>query len=121
MRKELCPDFGFEAVVAESRSASLGKIQSIGRGAVRRKFSHIQNRLEDRAFDLEITDEALAWLLRKGTSRECGARELKRTILRNLTQPLAAMVESGKTRPSGLVKVGVAPPGESPVVDVEGF
>ena len=142
MRKEICPDFGFEAIVAESRGASAGKIHSIGMGAVRRRFSpefvnridaviayqpleqaslraildqqigalerHIQNRLEERAFDLEISKEALAWLLRRGTSTEYGARELKRIILRNLTQPLAAMVESGGIRPGCVVRVEVA-------------
>lgn len=155
MRKELCPDFGFEAVVAEARSTTVGKIQSIGMGAVRRKFSpefinridaviayqpleqasleaildqqiqalekHIQNRLEDRAFDLEISDDALDWLLRKGTSREYGARELKRTILRNLTQPLAAMVESGRIRPGGLVRVELVPDGEELMLVAEDF
>jgi ATP-dependent Clp protease ATP-binding subunit ClpA len=60
---------------------------------------HIQNRLEERAFDSEITCEAHAWLLREGTSVEYGTRELKRTILRNLTQPLAAMVENGRIAP----------------------
>ena len=58
--------------------------------------------------DLEIADDAHAWLLRKGTSVEYGARELKRTILRNLTQPLAAMVETGKIAPGAVVRVEVA-------------
>ena len=35
---------------------------------------------------------ARGFLLERGTSAEYGARELKRTIHRNLTQPLAAMV-----------------------------
>jgi ATP-dependent Clp protease ATP-binding subunit ClpA len=146
MRKELCPDFGFEAVAAAERRANMGKIQSIGVGAVKRRFSpefvnridaviayqpleydslkaildqqigvldkHIKDRLEARAFDLEISDDAYDWLLRKGTSTEYGARELKRTILRNVTQPLASMVESGKTWPGCLVRVEVAPGGD---------
>ncbi|MBV8842315.1 MAG: ATP-dependent Clp protease ATP-binding subunit [Bryobacterales bacterium] len=147
MRKELAPNFGFEAMVAEDRKASAGKIHSIGMGAVRRKFSpefvnridaviayqplerssleailhqqiqalerHIGDRLEDRAFELEIGDDAFAWLLRKGTSCEYGARELKRTILRSLTQPIAAMVESGRIPPESLVRVEVAGDRES--------
>jgi len=43
--------------------------------------------------------------LAKGTSREYGARELKRVILRKLTQPLAAMVESGMIPPESVVRV----------------
>jgi len=54
---------------------------------------HIFNRLADDAFQVELSAEARELLLEKGTSVEFGARELKRTILRMLTQPLAAMVE----------------------------
>jgi ATP-dependent Clp protease ATP-binding subunit ClpA len=50
----------------------------------------------------------MGWLLRKGTSIEYGARELKRIILRNLTQPLAAMVETGKIPAESLVRIEVA-------------
>ncbi len=66
---------------------------------------HIRTRLEERAFDLEVSATARALLLRKGTSLEYGARELKRTILRLLTQPLAAMVESGQVEPGSTVHV----------------
>jgi ATP-dependent Clp protease ATP-binding subunit ClpA len=57
---------------------------------------HISDRLEERTFGLELDPSARAFLLAKGTSREYGARELKRVILRKLTQPLAAMVESNE-------------------------
>jgi ATP-dependent Clp protease ATP-binding subunit ClpA len=74
---------------------------------------HIRNRLEERAFDLDVSDAARALLLRKGTSIEYGARELKRTLLRLLTQPLAAMVESGQVEPGCTVQIGLAPDGEA--------
>jgi ATP-dependent Clp protease ATP-binding subunit ClpA len=60
---------------------------------------HINDRLDERAFDLEVTPAARKLLLTRGTSAEFGARELKRTILRLLTQPLAALVEQGKVPP----------------------
>ncbi|MBZ5634133.1 MAG: AAA family ATPase [Acidobacteriia bacterium] len=63
---------------------------------------HIAQRLEERAFTLELDPSARSFLLEKGTSREYGARELKRIILRRLTQPLAAMVEANLI-PSGAV------------------
>ena len=147
MRKEISPDFGFEAMLASSHRGSVGKLHAIGMGEVKRKFSpefvnridaviayqplqaeslaeildqqivalerHIRNRLEERAFDVEIGAEAHAWLLRKGTSIEYGARELKRTILRNVTQPLAAMVEMGKIPPGCTVMVNLLPDGET--------
>lgn len=66
---------------------------------------HIANRLEDRAFTLELDPGARDFLLAKGTSREYGARELRRVILRKLTQPLAAMVEAGEIPPDSVVHV----------------
>jgi ATP-dependent Clp protease ATP-binding subunit ClpA len=67
---------------------------------------HVENRLEERAFEIEVTDEARAFLLQKGTSSEYGARELKRTLLRQLTQPLAALVETGRVPPDSVVVAG---------------
>jgi ATP-dependent Clp protease ATP-binding subunit ClpA len=139
MRKQVMPDFGFEAMSPMERNdTNAEKLQSIGWGAVRRKFSpefvnridavityqpldeksidtilshqlaalqkHIADRLEDKAFDIDVTDEARELLLARGTSAEFGARELKRTILRLVTQPLAAMVEQGQV-PTGSVVI----------------
>jgi ATP-dependent Clp protease ATP-binding subunit ClpA len=66
---------------------------------------HIKNRLAERAFELEVTVAARQHLLNKGTSSEYGARELKRTILRDLTQPLAAMVANGEVPAESIVSV----------------
>jgi ATP-dependent Clp protease ATP-binding subunit ClpA len=138
MRKELRPDFGFEAM-AGARRDSAKKLEGIGMSAVRRKFSpefvnridsvityqplaakalaiivdqqiealeqHIANRLMERAFEIEVSNSARGFLLRKGTSDEYGARELKRVILRHLTQPLAAMVARGAILPGDVVRV----------------
>jgi ATP-dependent Clp protease ATP-binding subunit ClpA len=70
---------------------------------------HINRRLEEDAFDLEVTREARKVLLKRGISKEFGARELKRTILRMVTQPLAALVEQG-----------LVPPGCAVIVDRKG-
>ena len=66
---------------------------------------HVANRLEERAFKLEVDSSARAFLLAKGTSTEYGARELKRVILRKLTQPLASMVEANMIQPGSVVHV----------------
>ena len=66
---------------------------------------HIENRLGERAFELDISVAARRFLLDKGTSSEYGARELKRTILREVTQPLAAMVAKGEVAAEALVCV----------------
>jgi ATP-dependent Clp protease ATP-binding subunit ClpA len=66
---------------------------------------HIANRLMEKAFVLDVRDSAREFLLRKGTSDEYGARELKRVLLRHLTQPLAAMVSRGAILPGDVVRV----------------
>jgi ATP-dependent Clp protease ATP-binding subunit ClpA len=146
MRKQVMPDFGFEAMVGSAGGSPLRKLESIGRAAVRRKFSpefvnridgivtyqpldaaaletildqqiaalqkHIQDRLVERAFEIDVAACARAFLLERGTSREFGARELKRTILRHLTQPLAALVEEGKIEAGCVVQVNRSPSGD---------
>jgi ATP-dependent Clp protease ATP-binding subunit ClpA len=66
---------------------------------------HIHHRLMERAFEIDVSDSARKFLLRKGTSEEYGARELKRVILRHVTQPLAAMVSTGAILPGDTVHV----------------
>jgi ATP-dependent Clp protease ATP-binding subunit ClpA len=153
MRRELCPDFGFETLLPQANRGSESKLKSIGMQEVRRKFSpefvnridavityrplgteslaaildqqiailqrHIRNRLEERSFSLEVGRKARALLLKLGTSPEFGARELKRTILRQVTQPLAAMVETGRIAPGSTVQADVTPDGENVALEVE--
>jgi CheY-like chemotaxis protein/MoxR-like ATPase len=68
---------------------------------------HVNLRLGDRYFSIDVTPEARQFLLRKGISTEFGARELKRTIHRELTQPLATMVARGEILPGPQVTVSV--------------
>jgi len=60
---------------------------------------HVYGRLGDRSFEIDVTPAARQLLLERGSSPEYGARELKRTIHRLLTQPLAALVASGGIAP----------------------
>ena len=64
---------------------------------------HVFTRLGDRSFEIEVTPAARQVLLDRGSNPEFGARELKRTIHRLLTQPLAALVASGRIAPSSRV------------------
>jgi len=70
--------------------------------------SHVNSRLGERCFEIEVTPESRQFLLRKGVSQEYGARELKRTMHRELTQPLATMVARGDVPPGALVRVSLA-------------
>jgi CheY-like chemotaxis protein len=74
---------------------------------------HVNTRLADRYFNIEVPFESRQFLLRKGTSAQYGARELKRTIHRFLTQPLATLVAQGKIEPGARVRVDVDASGES--------
>src|SRR5580658_245659 len=74
--------------------------------------SHVNTRLGNRSFTLEVPQEARQFLLSKGTSAEYGARELNRTIHRHLTQPLSALVAANQVNPGAQVRVEVAEDGE---------
>ena len=146
MLREINPEFGFQSAQHSARADLIGKLQSIGLVAVRKRFSpefvnridcivtyqplsrealaailehqiadlqnHVNTRLGDRSFTLEIAPETRQFLLEKGTSAEYGARELNRTIHRFLTQPLATMVASNQVGAGAKVRVDVADPPE---------
>ncbi|HYP12889.1 MAG TPA: AAA family ATPase, partial [Bryobacteraceae bacterium] len=52
---------------------------------------HIMLRLGGQAFNLSISDASRQLLLERGTSPEYGAREIRRTLHRLVTQPIAAL------------------------------
>jgi ATP-dependent Clp protease ATP-binding subunit ClpA len=81
--------------------------------------AHINGRLGQRGFPLELSDAARSFLLQRGTSAQYGARELKRTIHRNVIQPLAAMVANGLIEPAEPVYVEVDESGERLVISTE--
>jgi Cdc48 subfamily AAA family protein/ClpA/ClpB-like protein len=60
--------------------------------------NHASSRLGDRCFELIVEPESRQFLLRKGTSEEYGARELKRTIHRKLVQPLRSWLRGAVLR-----------------------
>jgi CheY-like chemotaxis protein len=75
--------------------------------------NHVNTRLGNRSFTLEVPFESRQFLLDKGTSAEYGARELNRTIHRHLTQPLATLVATNQVSPGSRVRVDVAEDGGS--------
>jgi ATP-dependent Clp protease ATP-binding subunit ClpA len=70
----------------------------------------IDRRLNARTFHLHVPRSSRNLLLERGTSQEFGARELKRTLHRELLQPVAARVSLGQIEPGALVTL--APAGE---------
>ena len=146
MMREINPEFGFQSVRPAERADLTSKLQGIGLGAVRKRFSpefvnridciityqpltveslstildqhivdlqnHVNTRLGNRSFTLDVPFESRQFLLKKGTSAEFGARELNRTIHRFLTQPLATMVATNQINPGGLVRAELGDDGK---------
>jgi ATP-dependent Clp protease ATP-binding subunit ClpA len=65
---------------------------------------HIEIRLGSRGFRLVVSEKGRNFLLNEGSCAAFGARELKRTIHRQLTQPLANLVVLGRVKPGGCVR-----------------
>jgi ATP-dependent Clp protease ATP-binding subunit ClpA/ActR/RegA family two-component response regulator len=70
--------------------------------------NHVNTRLANRCFTIEVPFETRQWLIEKGTSPEYGARELKRTIHKHLTQPLATLVAKNQIEAGARVRVDVS-------------
>jgi ATP-dependent Clp protease ATP-binding subunit ClpA len=66
---------------------------------------HIYRRLGPRAFRIAVSKQARQHLLKCGTSDQYGARELKRTLHRQIVQPLAVLVTKGKVDPGDHVRI----------------
>ncbi len=109
VRKRFSPEFvnRIDAIVTYN-PLDANAMEAILDHDIRALQEHVNLRLADRYFSIDVTAEARQFLLTRGTSQEYGARELKRTIHRQLTQPLATMVARGEVRPGALVKVAVA-------------
>ncbi|MFN7650030.1 MAG: AAA family ATPase [Acidobacteriota bacterium] len=82
-------------------AAALEKILEL---QVRGLQEHLDRRLGERSFQVEVPKRTRQFLLRHGTSVEYGARELKRTMHRFVMQPLAAMVAEGRVAPRTVVR-----------------
>jgi ATP-dependent Clp protease ATP-binding subunit ClpA len=110
VRKKFSPEFvnridcviTYQPLTAESLSAILDH-------QIFDLQNHVNTRLGNRCFTIEVPFETRQWLIEKGTSQEYGARELNRTIHRHLTQPLATMVATGQVEAGNRVRVEIAP------------
>jgi CheY-like chemotaxis protein/Ni2+-binding GTPase involved in maturation of urease and hydrogenase len=153
MSREVAPDIGFTSSDQRTPAQIAGRLETIGLGAVRKRFSpefvnridvvvtyqpldaeaiarildhhidelqrHVHTRLGDRSFEIEVSPAARDVLLSRGVSSQYGARELKRTIHRLLTQPLAALVASAQIVPGTRVVVDAADAGTLSLTPVD--
>lgn len=74
---------------------------------------HVYRRLGARAFRIAVSKGSRQLLLKQGTSEQSGARELKRTLHRQLIQPLAALITRGRIEPGDIVRIELAEDHES--------
>jgi ATP-dependent Clp protease ATP-binding subunit ClpA len=65
---------------------------------------HIDSRLASRGFRLHVPEQSRKILLAQGTSAQYGAREIRRTLHRFITQPLATLIAEGRVPPGSSVR-----------------
>src|SRR5437016_11195054 len=113
VRKRFSPEFvnRIDAVVTY-QPLDIESIEAILDHDIKGLQRHVNSRLGESCFTIEVLPEARNFLLARGVSEAYGARELKRTIHRQLTQPLATMVTRAEINPSAIVQVGVSDDGE---------
>jgi len=109
MRKKFSPEFvnRIDAVITY-QPLDADSLEAILDHQIRKLQAHVNNRLGQRSFTIEVPPESRQFLLRTGTSAQYGARELNRTIHRQLTQPLATMVATGQIPGGGLIRADLS-------------
>ena len=71
-------------------------------------IAEVESRLADRNIQLELDDEAKAWLLKEGYEPAYGARPLRRAIQRYVENPLSSKILQGEIKDGETVVVGVS-------------
>ena len=75
------------------------------------QLGRLQKLLDDRKIALDVDEDAKNWLADKGYDPAYGARPLKRVIQKNVQDPLAELVLSGKVHDGETVPVRLGPMG----------
>lgn len=108
VRKQFSPEFVNRIdVVVTYQPLGSEALTAILDLEVRQLQNHLDRRLGERTFHLELPPRARRFLIERGTSKEYGARELKRTMQRQLVQPLACMLTAGEIAPGTRVRADV--------------
>ncbi len=82
------------------------------------QLDRLQHMLDERRLTLNLTDDAKRLLAERGFDPQFGARPLKRTIQRNLQDPLALALIEGQVEDGDTVLVDVTPDGDELHFDV---
>lgn len=110
VRKSFSPEFinRIDAVVSYQPLDALA-IAAIFDLQMMELQDRIKSRLGQQAFHLEVAPKARRFLIQKGTNEEYGARELKRTLQRDLIQPLASLIAAGEINPGSRIRAELSP------------
>ena len=85
------------------------------------QMQRLQRLLEDRKITIELDANARRWLAEKGYDPAYGARPLKRTIQKNVQDPLAERILAGAVHDGDVVRIGAEHGaltiGDEPVTD----
>jgi ATP-dependent Clp protease ATP-binding subunit ClpC len=80
------------------------------------ELSKVRERLHERGYNLELTDESKDFLIEKGANLDYGARPLRRALEQRIEDPLAEDILRGKFEGVNTIVVDVAKDDEDKVV-----
>jgi len=89
-------------------------------GVVEVQLRELRLLLQEQKLELNITNEAEAWLAMEGYSPAYGARPLRRVIQHSLLEPLAKKLLEGRIQYGDLVNVSVSKSGMLHIEDNHG-
>jgi ATP-dependent Clp protease ATP-binding subunit ClpA len=110
LRRNFSPEFinRIDAVITY-QPLSAEALAAILDGYLQDLQEHLDKRLGSNTFRLEVPGRTRRFLLEQGTSSEFGARELRRTLERQLIQPLASLIAAGEIAPGAHIRADLIP------------
>ena len=85
------------------------------------EVSKVRERLSEKGFELDLTDEAKAFLVKKGSNTDYGARPLRRAIESFIEDPLAEELLKGEFAGKDTIRVEVKKVGDKKQLTFEGL
>lgn len=77
------------------------------RGIAQIQLQHLEKLLAQKQLKLEVSNEALNWLAERGYDPDFGARPLKRLIQKEIQNPLAQQVLSGRYKAGDKIRMNI--------------
>ncbi|MBL8558211.1 MAG: ATP-dependent Clp protease ATP-binding subunit ClpA [Hyphomonadaceae bacterium] len=81
----------------------------IVRNVVQKFILQLEGQLQERHVQIEMTDAAADWIVKRGYDEAFGARPLARVIAEHVKKPMADELLFGKLKDGGIVKIDIDP------------